>query len=1662
MRKESIIFGILFVQLFFVFQVKSATFRTDSLYSKWIIDSRMGDFRNKTTTQRFLTPTTTRNVTWDYVPGLVAKAIIKAYEQYKTDSRCAYYFTGIQDYADNITMSLGQSNIDDLNAGKIFFELYRIATEKGQTSKATTYKTKATTCRNTLKNNHYRIGGSNSTVTTNMGKNGFWHKASYVDEMWLDGLYMGPALYAEWQGNFGLELGTTDNTQSWDDIALQFDTIFKHTWDPVKKLNYHAWSAKPSNDTYWANQTTGTSAEFWGRGMGWFFAALVDVLEYMPSSHPGYTRLVGYVNQVADGLKARQDVSSGCWYQLLQYDNTLKGTTCNIYNYLESSASSMFAYAYLKGMRLGVLDKAIYGSMSDKAYKGIISNFVVEESFPGKIKLIQSCTSAGLDNTARKGDANYYLCGSDVGINNDTEGKVLGPFIMASLEYEKVAVNFSTQPTDNQTECIGGSLTLGTVAASNTTSYQWYSNTTKSNTGGTSVGSTNGGNTATFTPTSTTAGTFYYYCVATNGTITTASNAVQITINPATTISGQSTSGASYVQNASSNALTVTAAGTGTLSYQWRSSKDASTSTSGDDVNVGTNSNSFTPSTATVGTKYYYCVVSGTCGSATSAISGAITITSPCAAPVFTTQPIDNQSECIGGVLTLGTVTTDDITSFQWYSNITKSNTGGSSVGATNGGNTATFTPPSGTAGTYFYYCVATSSGCSAASNAVQITVNPATAILSQSTSAASYAQNTTATALTVTAVGTDLSYQWYSSPDESTSTPTGDLAVGTNSNSLIPPTTTIGTMYYYCKVTGGCVPTTITSNISGAITITTPAPTISLTSGSATQSLKVNNAITNIVYTITNATGATVSGLPTGLSGNYSNGTFTISGTIGSGVTPAAYYFTVTATALAGYVGSNVTSTGIITVQPNIINILYLTAAATLSEYDTQLYPNLTGNSSYNVTQQAVKSSAQSYSAYSAYDLIIISEDINSGNAEIIGLETIDKPILSLKSFVYKSTSWNWGTPDNGLANNGTVTVKQPTHPIFDGITLTNGTLDLLSNAAAKGVQPVDLINIGGINVALAPKNASPYDLAVAIHDVPASVRGVANSKFLLVAIQDASYGKMTANALTLFNNAIDYLVNQPQFLPQPLYVRNTNGSWETSGDNVNWSQDVVIPSPTVTNGLTVSNSIAFTLSNNTTLANLTIASGSALTVPAGKQLTVTSSMTNSGTLSLLSDATNGTATIITPENSTVNANINQYLTYEATGRNWYISSPVTGATSNVVKSKSGNQLWSYTEANTGTVLWNEITNTTTPLNLMQGYIARLAANDVITFSGQINTGSKSITGLTRSGQVSKGFHLLGNPYPSYVSWADADKTNLSNTIWYRSKRTGTYVYQTYNATEDGITANGGTELIPPMQAFWVQVTTEPGSLTFNNNMRSHQDQSIANNRLKAPKASSNKLLRLEVSNNENADETVIYFNENASNEFDKFDSPKLSNNNTAVPEIFTSVNNQQLVINGLNNIDDNQTVSLGFFTLSANTFSIKASELKNFDSDTRVFLKDKVLNAEFDLTEGLSYNFYSDLMNNASRFDIMFRAASDYSAIEKINDNNIQVYQNHHKYIVVKSKEIFNGNVTVHNIYGQTIISLPVSGSNTQINQVLPSGIYFVKLNGNGQSATKKVVVN
>ncbi len=375
--------------------------------------------------------------------------------------------------------------------------------------------------------------------------------------------------------------------------------------------------------------------------------------------------------------------------------------------------------------------------------------------------------------------------------------------------------------------------------------------------------------------------------------------------------------------------------------------------------------------------------------------------------------------------------------------------------------------------------------------------------------------------------------FEWYTDNTYSTVTaaPAG-LSISKNTSnktiSVAGTPTTAGNYFYKVWVAGG-------NSIEGSVTVAsyvTPAPIINLTSSNDTQVIKANAAITNIIYNIQHVTAASASGLPNGLTSTFNNGQLTISGTVDAAVTPNTYTYTVNTTALSGYNGTAVSATGSIIVKAaNAKNLLYMVGGATVDAKDTQLYPMLNSRSDLYLTVKTAQSTAPAASAYDSYDLIIIAESVAGNNVEAIALKSVDKPILNFKSFVYNTGRWVWGTADNGAANNGTISVIHATHPVFANIAVNTGAIEILSDAATKGIQPADVTLEGGYTIATAPKGNNAN--ATAIHDVPASARSVINSKYIMIPVANDSYDKFSADGLQLVNNAVEYLLNGTQYVP-------------------------------------------------------------------------------------------------------------------------------------------------------------------------------------------------------------------------------------------------------------------------------------------------------------------------------------------------------------------------------------------------------------------------------------------------------------------------------------------------------------------------------------------------
>lgn len=339
---------------------------------------------------------------WDYCHGLELQAMLDVYDTYGDkkifDYALAYADTMIHNDGSIETYKLHEYNIDRLNSGKFLFRIY-------EQTKDEKYKKAIDLLRSQLDTHPRNEDG------------GFWHKKVYPNQMWLDGIYMGAPFYAEYAFR-------NNRVQDYQDIVNQFITVASHTYDPKNGLYRHACDVRRKER--WADPVTGQSQHSWGRAMGWYAMAFVDALDFIPKHEAGRDSMLVILNNIAAQVKRIQDPKTGLWYQVLDKSGE-KG------NYLESSCSTMFVYALFKAVRKGYIDKS-YLKVALKGYQGILDNFI-EVDKDGVVTITKACAVAGLGGkNYRMGDYTYYI--NETIRSNDP--KAVGPFIMASLEWERL------------------------------------------------------------------------------------------------------------------------------------------------------------------------------------------------------------------------------------------------------------------------------------------------------------------------------------------------------------------------------------------------------------------------------------------------------------------------------------------------------------------------------------------------------------------------------------------------------------------------------------------------------------------------------------------------------------------------------------------------------------------------------------------------------------------------------------------------------------------------------------------------------------------------------------------------------------------------------------------------------------------------------------------------------------------------------------------------------------------------------------------------------------------------------------------------------------------------------------------------------------------------
>lgn len=336
---------------------------------------------------------------WSYDYGVLCKGLEKVYELDGGEK----YFEYIKNLMDSFVDDDGsircydrfQYNLDFINNGKTLLFLYKKTGDKK-------YASAAHILRDQLKS-HPRIS-----------EGGFWHKKIYPHQMWLDGLYMAEPFYAEYINLF-------EENKSYDDVLLQFRLIDKHSRDEKTGLFYHGYDE--SRESFWADKTTGLSANFWGRSVGWYACALVDTLDHI-NNEKDRAVLISMVSELAKAVTAVQSKDKGVWYQVLDKAESVG-------NFPESSCSCMFVYFLLKSIRLGYIDRS-YLTCAKKGFYGIIREFI-EVNERKLLDLKNTVFVSGLGGNAfRDGSYEYYI--SEPKQTNSLLG--IGAFLMASSEFE--------------------------------------------------------------------------------------------------------------------------------------------------------------------------------------------------------------------------------------------------------------------------------------------------------------------------------------------------------------------------------------------------------------------------------------------------------------------------------------------------------------------------------------------------------------------------------------------------------------------------------------------------------------------------------------------------------------------------------------------------------------------------------------------------------------------------------------------------------------------------------------------------------------------------------------------------------------------------------------------------------------------------------------------------------------------------------------------------------------------------------------------------------------------------------------------------------------------------------------------------------------------------
>ena len=476
------------------------------------------------------------------------------------------------------------------------------------------------------------------------------------------------------------------------------------------------------------------------------------------------------------------------------------------------------------------------------------------------------------------------------------------------------------------------------------------------------------------------------------------------------------------------------------------------------------------------------------------------------------------------------------------------------------------------------------------------------------------------------------------------------------------------------------------------------------------------------------------------------------------------------------------------------------------------------------------------------------------------------------------------------------------------------------------------------------------------------------------------------------------------------------------------NWTENntstVVSPDAscevTVTGDMTFkANFIPSTISENTTIQSLTMGENKTLTVNSGATLTVTGTITQaSGAKIVLEDGcqlVNSTANI----NATVEKSITVWTTTPSKNGWHAISTPVNNvAFANVTNLRSSD--YNVYRLNETNITWencNDNNNIYTSFENGRGYIYRKGDSQTIAFNGNLNVADVTYP-LTYTSSVTKGFHLIGNPYP-HIIYKGAGAAIPNDYL-----KEGFYTITSAGGFIPGIDK---TTPISPCEAILVQAL----NTVVNENLI------ITKTTAKGAKRDFDDNIMFAVSNSHYEDVAYAVYKKGQG-------LNKIEHRNEDIQMLYVQQNGQDFAIA---NIDETaQVFNLNFRAATTGRYTLKVKPTGDF---RYLHLIDNLTGDDIDLLIDDEYSFVGSSKDQDNRFIVKFRRN-----VDNVSDNEIFAYQSGDEIIVEG-----DGELQIFDITGRIVAKQHVTGVE-RVRKPSPTGIYILRLIGN-EVKTQKIIV-